>query len=79
MLAERRLGDIMGGAAEGPSGPLPCPCQLYLPLPKNFLPKGAQMARPPQPPWWWRSEVLARMAIGLSAAVTVAYLMRLLM
>jgi hypothetical protein len=36
------------------------------------------MTQPRQPPWWWRSEVLARMALGLSAAVTVAYLMRLL-
>jgi hypothetical protein len=36
------------------------------------------MTQRPQPPWWWRSEVLGRLVLGLSAAVTVAYLMRLL-
>jgi hypothetical protein len=30
------------------------------------------MTRPPQPPWWWQSDVLERMAIGLAAAVLAA-------
>jgi hypothetical protein len=45
---------------------------------EDFI-EGAQMARrPKQPPWWWRTEVLALMATALSAAVTATYLMRLL-
>jgi hypothetical protein len=36
------------------------------------------MTQRPQPPWWWRSEVLGRLAMTLLAAVTVVYLMRLL-
>jgi hypothetical protein len=32
-----------------------------------------------QPPWWWRTEVLAQMAVMLFAAVVATYLARLLM
>jgi hypothetical protein len=31
-----------------------------------------------QPPWWWQSEVLGKVAMTLLAAVAMAYLMRLL-
>jgi hypothetical protein len=37
------------------------------------------MARQPQPPWWWRTEVLARMAMTLAAMVTTTYLAKLLL
>ena len=56
----------------------PAPANFTCSLPKNFLSKGAQMARRPQPPWWWRTEVLALVATALSAAVTTTYLVRLL-
>jgi hypothetical protein len=38
---------------------------------------GDVMAQRP-PPWWWQSEVLARIAMALSAALTAGYLARLL-
>ena len=31
-----------------------------------------------RPPWWWQSEILARIAMALSAAETAGYLARLL-
>ncbi len=36
------------------------------------------MTQQRRPPWWWRTEVLARMAIALSAAVTATYFTHLL-
>jgi hypothetical protein len=40
--------------------------------------RGRLMAQRPQPPWWWRSEVLGRLAMTLLAAVAAVYLARLL-
>ena len=37
------------------------------------------MAQRRQLPWWWRTEVLARMAVALLAAVMTTYLARGLM
>ena len=59
------------------NGGCPALANFACSLPKT-LSKGAQMARRPQPPWWWRTEVLAVMATALSAAVTATYLARLL-
>ena len=39
---------------------------------------GRLMTQRPQPPWWWRSEVLGKVAMTLLAAVIAAYLARLL-
>jgi hypothetical protein len=36
------------------------------------------MAQRQQPPWWWRSEVLGRMAVMLFAIVVATHLARLL-
>jgi hypothetical protein len=36
------------------------------------------MAQRQQPPWWWRSEALGRMAVALFAAVVGTYLARVL-
>jgi hypothetical protein len=60
------------------NGGCPALANFTCSLQKNFLSKGAQMARRPQPPWWWRTEVLALMATALSVAVTTTYLVRLL-
>jgi hypothetical protein len=58
---------------------LPCPRQLYLLIAQELsCRRGAQMARRPQPPWWWRTEVLARMAMTLASMVTAVYLAKLL-
>jgi hypothetical protein len=35
-----------------------------------------QLTQETQPPWWWRTEVLARMAVALLAVVAAAYLVR---
>jgi hypothetical protein len=45
-------------------------CEL-LPLAEHWVEAGI--------PWWWRSEVLRRMAVTLLAAVVATYLARLLM
>ena len=37
------------------------------------------MAQRRERPWWWRTEVLARMVVALSATVAATYLARLLM
>jgi hypothetical protein len=37
------------------------------------------MAQRHKPPWWWRSDLLGRMAVTLFAAVAATYLARLLM
>ena len=38
-----------------------------------------QMAQPRRlPPWWWRTDVLARVVMALSAALVAGYLTRLL-
>jgi hypothetical protein len=37
------------------------------------------MAQRYQPPWWWQTEVLGRVAMTLFAMVVATYLARLLM
>jgi hypothetical protein len=62
------------------NGGCPALANFTCSLQKNFLSKGAQMARrPQQPPWWWRTEVLGQVAMTLFAAVVSVYLARLLM
>jgi hypothetical protein len=55
------------------------PDELVVMAQLRNAPLRAQMARRPQPPWWWRSEALGQLAVMLLAAVVAVYLTRLLM
>jgi hypothetical protein len=47
-------------------------------LANDFLVEAGAMSERRRQPWWWRSEVLARIVMALLAAVVAGYLAQLL-